>query len=358
MKQTKQNNRVKVEFLGYMILLAAIVGCCLITKYRQTDKISTPTKPYQPPLNAFIPDLYTVSNNSSETYPETTDTQVNPTEKEDSNDQDTLPRNKYNLPYPQKERPQQINEIIVQQTSRSGYEYFDDSVFLGDSVTLGLKNYTTQKRKTDSYFLGTAKFIAVGSYGIADTLEPVESKNSIHALYNGTVMQPQDIIKAMGVNRVFICLGLNDIGIYTKNEYLNNYLVLINRIRKEVPEIQIVILSVTPLTAEGERKILYNAKIDEYNNELALFANDNNCYFIDIASVLKNSEGYLADNLSSDNYCHLMPEAYELWIDYMLTHRVPTAEEESAMANTDGEAIHIEKGIPEIEGWEGYLSKT
>ena len=166
-------------------------------------------------------------------------------------------------------------------------------------------------------------------------------------------MQPQDIIARMGVKKVFICLGLNDVGIYTQKEYLTNYSILINRIRKEVEDVQIAILSVTPLTLEGERKTLYNERIDRYNNVLAAFAKEYGCYFIDVSQVLKNEEGYLADELSSDNYCHLEPTAYDAWIDYMLTHCIPTPEEEAAIADGNQGPLHIDKGIPEVEGWEG-----
>ncbi|MBE6892040.1 MAG: hypothetical protein E7481_08475 [Ruminococcaceae bacterium] len=353
MKKLKKNKKNSVSVLSGMILITAIIGCFLISKYGNTEEVETPKVPYSPPHNVTIPDLY----NSSENIPIENIPTIVPsdgvTDSEGVNEEDMLPRDKYGLPYPQKERPEDVQTMLVQHTAKSGYEYFDNSVFLGDSVTLGLKNYTTKKRKTDSYFLGNAKFIAVGSYSVADTLTAVDSPDSIHSLYNGVITQPQDIIADMGVKRVFICLGLNDVGIYTKTEYLNNYSFLINRIRKAVPDIQIAILSVTPLTVEGERKILYNAKIDEYNNALAAFSIENGCYFIDVSTVLKDELGYLADELSSDNYCHLEPAAYDAWLEYMMTHCIPSPEEEAAMKDANGGAIHIDKGVPEVEGWEG-----
>lgn len=337
-----------------MIVIAAVAGCFLISKYGNTEEVKIPDAPYSPPQNATIPDLYNVSEDVPvEELPTITVPSDTVTDTEAPEEEFILPRDKFGLPYPQTERPEDVQTMVVQHTAKSGYEYFDNSVFLGDSVTLGLKNYATKKRQSDSYFLGNAQFIAVGSYSVADTLVPVDSPNSIHSLYKGVTTQPQDIIADMGVTRVFICLGLNDVGIYTQNEYLNNYSFLINRIRKAVPDIQIAILSVTPLTVEGERKVLYNAKIDEYNNSLAAFAVENGCYFLDVASVLKDDLGYLADELSSDNYCHLEPKAYDAWIEYMMTHCIPTPEEEAAMENSDGGAIHIDKGVPEVEGWEG-----
>jgi len=356
MKKAKKNVKNEVSVLSMMIILAAIAGYFVITGQTTPEKPKEPTGSYYPPSNAVIPDLYHGNDETPvEDLPAIVIPPENTTGDSDSevDVENLLPREKYNLPYPQKERPTEIQAMTVQHTAKAGYEYFDNSVFLGDSVTLGLKNYTTKNRQTNSYFLGNAKFIAVGSYSVADTLVSVDSPNSIHSLYNGVATQPQDIIADMGVKRVFICLGLNDVGIYTKNEYLTNYSILINRLRKAVPDIQIGILSVTPLTVEGERKSLYNAKIDEYNNALAAFAKENGCYFIDIASVLKDEEGYLTYELSSDNYCHLEPTAYDAWVDYMMTHCIPSPEEEAALKEGNDGAIHIDKGIPEVEGFEG-----
>lgn len=356
MKKTKKNIKNEVSVLSIMILLATVVGYFVIMGQPDNEEPKAPIIHYFPPVNAVIPDLYHGNEDTPvEDLPAIVvppeDSTEDPSTEVDVENQ--LPREKYNLPYPQKERPAEIQAMTVQHTAKSGYEYFDNSVFLGDSVTLGLKNYTTKKRQTNSYFLGDAKFIAVGSYSIADTLVSVDSPNSIHSLYNGVATQPQDIIADMGVKRVFICLGLNDVGIYTQNEYLTNYSILINRLRKVVPDIQVAIISVTPLTVEGERKVLYNAKIDEYNNALVAFAKENGCYFIDIATVLKDDLGYLTYELSSDNYCHLEPTAYDAWIDYMMTHCIPTPEEEAALKEGNGGAIHIDKGIPEVEGYEG-----
>ncbi len=356
MKKTKKNIKNEVSVLSIMILLATVVGYFVIMGQPDNEEPKAPIIHYFPPVNAVIPDLYHGNEDTPvEDLPAIVvppeDSTEDPSTEVDVENQ--LPREKYNLPYPQKERPAEIQAMTVQHTAKSGYEYFDNSVFLGDSVTLGLKNYATKKRQTNSYFLGNAKFIAVGSYSIADTLVSVDSPNSIHSLYNGVATQPQDIIADMGVKRVFICLGLNDVGIYTQNEYLTNYSILINRLRKVVPDIQVAILSVTPLTVEGERKVLYNAKIDEYNNALVAFAKENGCYFIDISTVLKDDLGYLTYELSSDNYCHLEPKAYDAWIDYMMSHCIPTPEEEAALKEGNSGAIHIDKGIPEVEGFEG-----
>jgi lysophospholipase L1-like esterase len=165
-------------------------------------------------------------------------------------------------------------------------------------------------------------------------------------------MQPQDILFEMGAKKVFICFGLNDVGLFSIEEHLKNYTLLIRRIQMKCPGIQIIILPTTPLTVEGEKSNLYNSKIDEYNNAVIKFANENGCYFVDIAQVLKDENGYLSDKLSSDNYCHLQDEAYDLWLDYLRTHAIPKPGEEKTDLETSVSKFDL-KAPPEVEGWEG-----
>ena len=45
-----------------------------------------------------------------------------------------------------------------------------------------------------------------------------------------------------------------------------------------------------------------------------------NCYYLDIAYCLMDSEGNLPSKYSSDQYVHLSNAAFPLWVDYLRTH--------------------------------------
>ena len=233
----------------------------------------------------------------------------------------TAPRDKYELPLPAVERNDEMKELTLPRTEAAEMTYFDGAVFIGDSVTLGLQNYVTRMRQTDKGFMGGAKFLSIGSYGAYEATRPADDK-SIHRIIAGKKTMPADIVKSYNADKVFICLGLNDVGLFTKDEYLQYYKQLIDDIREQSPEIDIVIESITPMALYGERRVLYNAKIDEYNEALAKFAKDNSCYFADIANLFKDDAGYLASELCSDDYCHLNNDAYDIWINYLLNHTI------------------------------------
>ena len=242
-------------------------------------------------------------------------------EAQDVDPDRTCPRDKYSLPVPSSGRSEEFSALVSPVTQKQSMRDFDNAVFIGDSVTLGLQKFVTEKRQTDTDFLGKAKFISVGSYGTATAVAP-GGEGSIHRYFNGVRTPPQEICASYGAKKVYICLGLNDVGQYSVDEYIANCKTLIENIRKAIPDVKIAIQTITPITLYGEKQVLYNAKIDKYNESLARFAKDENCAFLDVADVLKDEAGYLASSLSSDDYCHLMPEAYERWIDYLLYHGV------------------------------------
>ncbi len=310
------------------------------------------------PVISEDPEINEEQIEDPEQNPENTPEEIPPEELLDPNEEMLpgeevveLPREKFDLPYPIVSLTEEDAKLCLAQTTEVDYDYFTDAVFLGDSVTLGLRNYATKKRKTNPDFLSNAKFIAVGSYGVYEALR-TPAETTIHALYGGVQTQPQDILLAMGARTVFISLGLNDVGLFSMKDHLTHYATLILRIQMTCPGIRIVIMSTTPLTVEGEKKHLYNYKIDTYNQAVITLAEKYNCYYADIASVLKDEEGYLADDLSSDNYCHLENEAYDKIIYYLRTHATPDAVESES---DNRETIILPPA--EVEGYEGEMGE-
>lgn len=267
------------------------------------------------------------NNNADETKPpqeENTaqDENIMQYESEDIRDGVTPPRELYDLPIPSVTRSEETSMVSLKKTDRQPYSYFDDSLFIGDSVGVGLQNYVTEKRKSDDSFMGTARFLCIGNYSVHEAIRSPDDSKSIHRAVNGVKKPPAYFVSENDITKVFICLGLNDVALYTEDEFIDKYLILISDIRDAAPEVQIIIQSITPITLYGERKALYNAKIDSYNEALAEASAANGCFFADIAMVFKDKAGYLASQLSSDDYCHLENEAYGIWVEYLLTHAV------------------------------------
>ncbi len=200
--------------------------------------------------------------------------------------------------------------------------YFDDAVFVGDSVSMKLNFYCAA-----SGALGNAQFLTAGSLGSANALWEV-SNNSVHPVYNGQKQLIEKSIASMDVNKVYIMLGMNDIAIYGLDGAVNNMVKLIERILVNSPDVQIVVQSMTPMTSTSN--LLSSSghnpqNIHTYNMKLMNMCNEKGYYFLDVASVMYNDNGFLRREYCSDPDgmgIHFTNAGCVAWVDYLLTHPI------------------------------------
>lgn len=186
-------------------------------------------------------------------------------------------------------------------------DFFDDAVFIGDSVTLMLQNY-----QFSSNALGKAQFLVQGSYSVFHAVN-----NTMLVSYRGSSMRLPEAIAATGAKKAFIMLGANDIGAYGIEKTMKNWETMLTRIREKAPDIEIYIQSMTPVWTGGELGKLNNPNADEYNKTLRAFAEENDCVFVDIASYMKDATGGLATEYCSDKYIHLTFAGAQVWVQVL-----------------------------------------
>ncbi len=194
----------------------------------------------------------------------------------------------------------------------SGDALFDNSVFLGDSITVGLMDYVTAEREKGVSMLSNATFLARESYSVKGALN--DDSYELHPWYGGKKQQPQKAIAGMNVDKVFILLGINDIG-EDMDTIIANYTTLIRRIQNACPQVTIYVQSVFPMCASGEKTSLNNALIDTFNGKLEKLCSSLGITYIDICDNFKNSSGKLVNTYSSDGYVHLSNDGYKVWVD-------------------------------------------
>lgn len=188
--------------------------------------------------------------------------------------------------------------------------FFDDAVFVGDSVSLKLSYYAAASGE-----LGKAKFLTVGSYGVGNAIyDHPDTKLRYQGIAYTNV---EEAIAATGCNKLFIMLGMNDIGRFGVSTSITNWATLLNLIRSTCPNITIYIQSMTPIWTGGEKGGITNARANSYNAELKTFAANNGCKFIDIAPYMKDSTGGLATAFCSDSFVHLTNEGAKTWVQVL-----------------------------------------
>ncbi len=188
--------------------------------------------------------------------------------------------------------------------------FFNESAFIGDSVTLKLRNYNTSKG-----VLGNTTFLCQGSYSVAHAVN-----DTMYLNYQGSEITPQDALAACGAKRVFILLGMNDIALHGIDKTMENWAALVANIRSKCPEIEIYVQSGTPIYLAGEIGSLNNANMDKYNLRLQAFAAENGCTYVDVNTPFKNSSGGLAGAYCSDQYVHFTDAACQLWVKILMEY--------------------------------------
>ena len=181
--------------------------------------------------------------------------------------------------------------------------FFDDAAFIGDSISLKLQRYHSANGT-----FGKAVFLTAGSYSVYHAVN-----DSLFLTYQGQQMSPEDALAACGAKKVFILLGMNDLGMAGVEGTMDNWAKMLQRIREKNPDIAIYIQSGTPIHPNGEKTKLNNANMDRYNELLKAFAKEQDCYYVDIASAMKDANGALKDSFCSDAYVHLTDEACAAW---------------------------------------------
>lgn len=193
--------------------------------------------------------------------------------------------------------------------------YFDGAVFLGDSRTEGLSLYSGLKT---GYF-----YTAVGA-----TVESVFSKKNFET-EGGEKVPLLDAVAEQDCDKIYIMLGINELGWSKVKTFHDQYAKLVDRVRADHPEAKIVLQSIPPVSAKQEAKKTYvnNARIAEYNGVIQALAEEKECYFLDVAACLTGGDGLLPKDLNFDGI-HLNPAGCKVWLNYLRTHSL----EEEAIA--------------------------
>jgi len=185
--------------------------------------------------------------------------------------------------------------------------FFDDAVFVGDSISLKLSHYAAS-----TGLLGNAKFLTVGSLGVHNA---VNDHPDTRVSYQGVrYTNLEEAVAATGAKKVFIMFGMNDIGYYGIDSTMNMWSTLLSLIRGACPDVTIYIQSMTPVWTGGEKGRLNNTNVVKYNEKLKAFASANGCKFINIHPYMLDSTGGLATMYCSDKYVHLTNAGAKTWI--------------------------------------------
>lgn len=167
---------------------------------------------------------------------------------------------------------------------------FESSVIFGDSIAEGLGLYG---------FLSPSSLVAVLGKSTENSLEDVPK------------------LVDLTPRNIFFELGLNDISHpdRTLDAYISSYENLIDTIRLQLPNTQIYICSIFPVTDATLQERPEFSQIESYNAALAEMAKRKNIHYIDTYTLLKTNPQY-----HDEDGIHVIREFYPLWMDTLVNN--------------------------------------
>ncbi|MCR4755262.1 MAG: lipase [Lachnospiraceae bacterium] len=189
-------------------------------------------------------------------------------------------------------------------------DYFTDAVFIGDSRTVGLSEYC-EELDTRATFYGKV------SLTIYDLLT-----NEFIKTDDGKISVEQALSENQ-FGKVYMMVGLNEIGTGTTETFLQKYSEVVERIKELQPDAIICIQGIMHVTANksDNDKYFNNDNINERNEALQTLADDIKVFYFDMNEAVDDENGNLRSELSFDDI-HLKASSYELWHQYLRTHAV------------------------------------
>jgi lysophospholipase L1-like esterase len=199
-------------------------------------------------------------------------------------------------------------EPIVAKEAYDGY--FANSVFVGDSIMEGFAQYVRAERNGGVSMLADAKFLTT-TYGIR-VADIVGDETDASYAYQGQEKPLENILQEMGVGRVFIMLGMNDIAHgFTVEETLARYRRMLALFSATNPDVDIVAFTTTPKTASQwlpsyvPNQNFASPLLNELAEGIKAVCAEEGYKCFDINAVIRDASGNLPSEYSRDDYVHI-----------------------------------------------------
>ena len=189
--------------------------------------------------------------------------------------------------------------------------YFEDAAFIGDSRTDGFLIYSG---------IGCGKNLTSNGLSIFKLAE----KKAL--TINGEKYTLLEALALEQYGKVYLSLGVNELGYYDDEGFYRSYCEAIDAIREIQPDAVIYIQGLIPVNEEviaetGGRTYLTNDHLRVYNDLMRRTAQEKQVVFLDLYSEFVDENGELPAEASKDGV-HLRGDWCKQWLAYLQTHTV------------------------------------
>lgn len=222
---------------------------------------------------------------------------------------DVLPENPGG-PEPEKEtQPEEKEPEKSWQTVEE--EYFEDALFIGDSRTVGLRDYGNFGENT-AFYASTG--LTIFKLFTAEIVEKEGQRKKISV---------EEALGERQFRKIYLMLGINELGTGDVERFEKAYAEAVEHIRELQPEAVIYIQSIMKVTAERseEGDYITNEGIVGRNEAICRLADGKNVFWLDVNEVITDETGGMNPEYTTDGV-HLKAIFIPLWKEFLKSHAI------------------------------------
>lgn len=257
--------------------------------------------------------------------PQGDEEEENPPKEEEEPEEEELPKGRIE-PLRESTREEYLNHISADIYGDVGvrraaeYEftqvdesYFDDALFIGDSRTVGLRDYTDLSEHADFYCETSL------------TIQKILTENFPGL---GTI---EEALAGKAYGKIYIMLGINELGLGTTENFMEKYTEVVDFLCEKAPQARIFVQGIMRVTGKKHHSdaIFNNNNINARNNAIATLADNEQIFYIDVNEVVCDEEGHLNTEYTYDQL-HLLGMYNDLWKQFLMSHGVAQDQPQAA----------------------------
>ncbi len=197
------------------------------------------------------------------------------------------------------EKPKETTDLLLTET-------------IAETITISMK---------DSLFIGDSRTVGLSEYACIDDADFFSDVGmSVYNIYQKTISVPavgkvtlHELLTHKTYHKIYIMLGINEMG-YDFDNIVVHYKKLVEFINEKQPEATLFIqanLHVTKLPSHSD-KVINNHNINQLNTALSKIADNTKIFYLDVNFMFDDENGHLSSDKSNDN-THLYAKYYAEW---------------------------------------------
>lgn len=189
-------------------------------------------------------------------------------------------------------------------------DYFEDALFIGDSRIVGMFEYGGLE-EISTFYAETGLTI----YRLMET--------EVAAGDDGEKITVEEALSKHQFGKVYLMVGINELGTGTAETFLKKYAEVVNRIQELQPDAIVYVQGILKVTSErsAQGDYITNESIEERNEGLSRMVDNVRSYYLDINPVVCDETGGVVPAYTYDGI-HLKAQYIPLWKEYLNSHVV------------------------------------